>query len=122
MLNMEDKVKVFKALGNSTRFMIFKNVLNTPYVCSIDTTVKSDNIIKQGSCVGIIASEFNYSLPTISRHLKELKELKDARLIIMTKISNKIYVEPNYGILAEIMECFSSLSINYYALKKNFTI
>lgn len=107
MLNIEDKVKIFKALGSTTRFMIFKNVLNTPYVCSIDTTVKTDDIIKQATCVGTIASEFNYSLPTISRHLKELK---DAKLIKMTKVSNKIYVEPNYDTLAQISECFCNLS------------
>lgn len=104
---MQDKVKIFKALGNDTRFMIFKNVLDTPYICSADESIKTDNIIKQATCVGTIASEFHYSLPTISRHLKELK---DAKLINMTKISNKIYVEPNYEILSEISECFSNLN------------
>lgn len=107
MLNMEDKVRVFKALGNDTRFIIFKNILSTPYVCSVDTSIKTNNIIKQATCVGTIASEFNYSLPTISRHLKELK---DAKLIIMTKISNKIYVEPNYETINEITECFNNLN------------
>lgn len=107
MLNMEDKVKIFKALGNETRLKIFQNVLNTPYICSVDTTVKSDNIIKQATCVGTIASEFKYSLPTISRHLKDLK---DAKLINMTKISNKIYVEPNFEILNEISDCFVNMT------------
>ena len=27
MLDMEDKIKIFKALGNETRFKIFKNIL-----------------------------------------------------------------------------------------------
>lgn len=106
MLDISDKVKIFKALGNETRFMIFKNVLNDPYVCSVDQKVKNDNIIKQATCVGTIASEFNYSLPTISRHLKELK---DAQLIKMTKISNKIYVEPNYETLSKLAECLYNL-------------
>ncbi len=106
MLNMEDKVKIFKALGNKTRFEIFKNVLNTPYVCGINTKVKSDDIIAQATCVGTIASEFNYSLPTISRHLKELK---DAKVINMQKVGNKIYVEPNIETIKEISECFNSI-------------
>ena len=106
MLNMEDKVKVFKALGNKTRFEIFKNVLNTPYVCGINTKVNSDDVIAQATCVGTIASEFNYSLPTISRHLKELK---DAKVINMQKVGNKIYVEPNLETIKEISECFNSI-------------
>lgn len=106
MLELEDMAKIFKALGNDTRLSIFKNVLNTPYVCSVDKSVKTDNIIKQATCVGTIASEFNYSLPTISRHLKELK---DAKLINMTKVSNKIYIEPNYETLSKISDCFCSM-------------
>lgn len=106
MLDIEDKVKIFKALGNKTRFEIFKNVLNTPYVCGIDNSTKSDDIIKQATCVGTIASEFNFSLPTISRHLKELK---DAKIINMEKQGNKIFVEPNYETIKEVSECFSSI-------------
>jgi len=106
VLNLEDKIKIFKALGNKTRFEIFKNVLNTPYVCGIDTKADSDDIIKQATCVGTIANEFNYSLPTISRHLKELKE---AKVINMKKVGNKIYVEPNLDSIKDISECFSSI-------------
>ena len=106
MLNIEEKVKIFKALGNKTRFEIFKNVLNTPYVCGVDTKVKSDDVIAQATCVGTIASEFNYSLPTISRHLKELK---DAKVINMQKVGNKIYVEPNLETIKEVSECFNSI-------------
>jgi len=106
MLSLKEKIKVFKALGNTTRFEIFKNVLNTPYVCGINTKVKSDDVIAQATCVGTIASEFNYSLPTISRHLKELK---DAKVINMQKVGNKIYVEPNLETIKEISECFNSI-------------
>jgi ArsR family transcriptional regulator len=107
MLTIDEKVKIFKALGNKTRFEIFKNVLNTPYVCGIDQSTKSKDIIKQATCVGTIASEFNYSLPTISRHLKELKE---AKVINMKKDGNKIYVEPNIEVIKELSECFGSIS------------
>lgn len=106
MLTMEEKVKIFKALGNETRFSIFKNVLTVPYVCSINQKVKTANIIKQATCVGTIAAEFNYSLPTISRHLKELK---DAKLIKMTKSANKIYVEPDLETIHQLAECFCKL-------------
>ena len=108
MLNLEDKVKIFKALGNKTRFEILKNILNTPYICGIDTKVNSDDVIAQATCVGTIASEFNYSLPTISRHLKELK---DAKVINMQKVGNKIYVKANLETIREISECFNSMYI-----------
>lgn len=36
MLGMEEKIKIFKALGNETRFLIFKNVFTGGYACSID--------------------------------------------------------------------------------------
>jgi len=38
MLNQEAKVKIFKALGNETRFSIFKNIFTGGYACSIDNT------------------------------------------------------------------------------------
>ena len=86
MLGMEEKIKIFKALGNETRFLIFKNVFTGGYACSIDESKPKDDIIAQATCVTTIAEHFNFSLPTISRHLKELK---DANIIIMTKKSNK---------------------------------
>ena len=98
MLGMEEKIKIFKALGNETRFLIFKNVFTGGYACSIDETQPKDDIIAQATCVTTIAEHFNFSLPTISRHLKELK---DANIIIMTKKSNKIYIERNPEIIKE---------------------
>ncbi len=110
MLNMEQKIKIFKALGNETRFLIFKNVFTGGYVCSIDETKPKEDIIAQATCVTTIAEHFNFSLPTISRHLKELK---DANIIIMEKKSNKIYVTPNPEIIKELANCFTSLVDNY---------
>jgi len=106
MLNMDDKVKIFKALGHDTRFKIFKNVFTGGYACSIDNTKPSDDIIAQATCVTSIAEQFDYALPTISRHLKELK---DAKIITMKKVKNKIYIEPNVETMKEISECFSTL-------------
>jgi ArsR family transcriptional regulator len=31
VLSMEDKIKIFKALGNETRFKIFKNIFTGRY-------------------------------------------------------------------------------------------
>lgn len=110
MLGMEEKIKIFKALGNETRFLIFKNIFTGGYACSIDETKPKDDIIAQATCVTTIAEHFNFSLPTISRHLKELK---DANIIIMTKKSNKIYIEPNPEIIKELASCFTDLVNNY---------
>jgi ArsR family transcriptional regulator len=110
MLDMEQKIKIFKALGNETRFLIFKNVFTGGYVCSIDENRTNEDLIAQATCVSTIAEHFNFSLPTISRHLKELK---DANIIIMEKKSNKIYITPNPEIIEELSSCFTTLVQNY---------
>ncbi|SFV70410.1 hypothetical protein MNB_SV-13-1985 [hydrothermal vent metagenome] len=110
MLNMEDKIKIFKALGNETRFKIFKNIFTGGYACSIDDKQPKDDIIAQATCVTSIAEHFDFALPTISRHLKELK---DAKIITMTKRKNKIYIEPNIETMKEIAGCFDVLVSEY---------
>ena len=110
MLNMEDKIKIFKALGNETRFKIFRNIFTGGYTCSIDNNQPSDDIIAQATCVTSIAEHFDFALPTISRHLKELK---DAKIITMTKSKNKIYIEPNIATMKEIAGCFDILVSDY---------
>ncbi len=110
MIDMEQKIKIFKALGNETRFLIFKNVFTGGYVCSVDNSQPKEDIIAQATCVTTIAEHFNFSLPTISRHLKELK---DANIIIMQKKSNKIYITPNPEIIEELANCFTTLVNNY---------
>jgi len=112
MLDMDDKIKIFKALGNETRFKIFKNVFTGGYACSIDNTQPKDDIIAQATCVTSIAEHFDFALPTISRHLKELK---DAKIITMTKSKNKIYIEPNIETMKEIAGCFDTLVREYEA-------
>ncbi|NOR54618.1 MAG: helix-turn-helix domain-containing protein [Sulfurovum sp.] len=112
MLDMDDKIKIFKALGNETRFKIFKNIFTGGYACSIDDRQPKDDIIAQATCVSSIAEHFDFALPTISRHLKELK---DAKIITMTKSKNKIYIEPNIDTMKEIAGCFGSLVEEYEA-------
>jgi len=110
MLDMDDKIKIFKALGNETRFKIFKNIFTGGYACSIDDSKPKDDIIAQATCVTTIAEHFNFALPTISRHLKEMK---DAKIITMTKSKNKIYIGPNIETMKEIAGCFDTLVKNY---------
>ncbi len=110
MLDMNDKIKIFKALGNETRFKIFKNIFTGGYACSIDESQPKDDMIAQATCVTSIAEHFDFALPTISRHLKELK---DAQIITMTKSKNKIYIEPNIDTMKEIAECFGKLVKEY---------
>jgi len=112
MLNMEQKIKIFKALGNETRFKIFKNVFTGGYACSIDQSKPREDIIAQATCVTTIAEHFDFALPTISRHLKELK---DAHVITMVKKGNRIYVEPNPEVIQELASCFASLVEDYEA-------
>ena len=112
MLNMEEKIKIFKALGNETRFKIFKTLFTGGYACSIDESQPKSDIIAQASCVTSIAEQFDFALPTISRHLKEMK---DAKIITMTKSKNKIYIEPNVETMKEIAGCFSVLVQEYEA-------
>jgi len=110
MLDMQKKIKIFKALGNETRFLIFKNVFTGGYTCSID---KRDPDIKTSAhetCVSTIAEHFDFSLPTISKHLKELRE---ADIISMTKKKNKIYIEPNIETIRELGGCFTTLVENF---------
>ena len=110
MLDMDDKIKIFKALGNETRFKIFKNIFTGGYACSIDDKQPKDDMIAQATCVTSIAEHFDFALPTISRHLKELK---DAQIITMTKSKNKIYIEPNIETMKEIAGCFKVLVEDY---------
>ncbi len=117
MIEMEKKIRIFKALGNETRFKIFKNVFTGGYACSIDQGKPPGDIIAQATCVSTIAEHFDFALPTISRHLKELK---DADIIIMTKKSNKIYIEPNPAIIQELAECFTTLVDNYVETSLQF--
>lgn len=110
MLDMQAKIKIFKALGNETRFLIFKNVFTGGYTCSIDKKDPNVKVSAHATCVSTIAEHFDFSLPTISKHLKELRE---AQIITMEKKGNKIYIEPNIEIVRELGGCFTTLTENF---------
>lgn len=107
---MQKKIKIFKALGNETRFLIFKNVFTGGYTCSIENRDPDVQTSSHETCVSTIAEHFNFSLPTISKHLKELRE---ADIITMQKKKNKIYIEPNIETIRELGGCFTTLVENF---------
>ena len=110
MLDMNQKIKIFKALGNETRFLIFKNVFTGGYTCSIDKKDPKVKVSPHATCVSTIAEHFEFSLPTISKHLKELRE---ANIVTMEKKGNKIYIEPNIETVRELGGCFTTLVENF---------
>ncbi len=110
MLDMNQKIKIFKALGNETRFLIFKNVFTGGYTCSLAKKDPNVKVSAHATCVSTIAEHFEFSLPTISKHLKELRE---ANIVIMEKKGNKIYIEPNIETVRELGGCFTTLVDNF---------
>jgi ArsR family transcriptional regulator len=110
MLDMDQKLKIFKALSNKTRFMIFKNVFTGGYTCSLDKKQPGVEVNPIATCVSTIAEHFNFSLPTISAHIKELKE---ANIITVEKKGNKVYIEPNIETIREMAGCFQTLVTNF---------
>ena len=117
MLDMKQKIKIFKALGNETRFLIFKNVFTGGYTCSLDKKDPNVKVSPHATCVSTIAEHFDFSLPTISKHLKELRE---ADIITMEKKGNKIYIEPNIDTIRELGNCFSVLVDNFESNRELF--
>ncbi len=109
-MNKKQKETVFKALGHETRFDIFENIFQGGYACSIDQCKKDDDILSQATCVTTIAQTFDSKLPTISRHLKTLK---DANIINMTKKGSKIYIEPNVDVAKQLAKYFTDIVENY---------
>jgi ArsR family transcriptional regulator len=92
-----DLPKIFKALGDPTRFAIFELVRDCgrPDGCSDDEV--SDNLSE-------IAARFNLSLSTVSHHVKELRS---AGLLTCEKRGQRLHcwVEPD--VLAQL-EHFAS--------------
>lgn len=110
MLDMQQKLKIFKALSNETRFLIFKNVFTGGYTCSLDKKQPGVEVNPIATCVSTVAEYFNFSLPTISAHIKELKE---AKIISVEKKGNKVYIEPNIETIRELSACFQTLVTNF---------
>ena len=117
MLDMKQKIKIFKALGNETRFLIFKNVFMGGYTCSIDKKDPKVKVSLHATCVSTIAEHFEFSLPTISKHLQLLRE---ADIVKMEKKGQKIYIEPNIETIRELGGCFTALVENFETNRELF--
>ena len=64
-----------------------------------------------------LAEHFDFSLPTISKHLKELRE---ANIVTMEKKGNKIYIEPNIETVRKLGGCFTTLVENFESNREMF--
>jgi ArsR family transcriptional regulator len=88
---MVDLAKVFKALGDPTRFAIFELVRDCAGEgCSEDDA--ADSLSK-------IAERFGLALSTVSHHVKELR---NAGLIQCEKQGQTVYCRPDPEILEEV--------------------
>ena len=89
---MADLPKIFKALGDPTRFAIFELVRDCgkPDGCSEDEA--SDNLSQ-------IAERFNLSLSTVSHHVKELR---NAGIITCEKRGQRLYCWVDPEVLSQL--------------------
>ena len=89
---MSDLSKIFKALGDPTRFAIFELVRDcgNPDGCSEEEA--SDSLSQ-------IAERFHLSLSTVSHHVKELR---NSGLIICTKEGQRLYCKVAPEVLQEL--------------------
>ena len=105
-MNKKQKTMIFKALSHDTRFDIFENIFKGGYACPIYKNKKDKNMLAQATCVNTIAKTFDSKLPTISRHLKILK---DSKVINITKKGSNRYIEPNIEVAKELVEYFTNI-------------
>lgn len=89
---MANLARIFKALGDPTRFAIFECVRDcgNPDGCSEQDA--SDNLSQ-------IAERFNLSLSTVSHHVKELR---NSGIIICEKRGQRIYCWVDPDVLREV--------------------
>jgi DNA-binding transcriptional ArsR family regulator len=87
-----DLAKVFKALGDPTRFAIFELVRDcgNPGGCSDE---------EAGDSLSQIAERFHLSLSTVSHHVKELR---NAGIISCEKRGQRLYCRVEPDVLREL--------------------
>lgn len=101
VMSLKERAEIYKALGHVTRLQIFEKIL----------TESNQTIEKNfGMCITDIASMFNFTLPTISKHLDILKQ---AGLIKTRKEGKKIFVNINIEKSKKIFEISSNLISSY---------
>ena len=104
-LKFDDRVAIYKALGNSTRLEIFEQILSNG-----DKSVHKNGMM----CISDIASMFTYSMPTISAHIEILRR---AGLLKSFKEGKNIYVDIDIDKCKKVSESFAEL-IEAYEQKR----
>ena len=91
---MTDLAKIFKALGDPTRFAIFELVRDCgrPDGCSEDEAADS---------LSQIAGRFHLSLSTVSHHVKELR---NSGIITCEKRGQRLYCSVDPDVLRQLEE------------------
>ena len=91
---MTDLAKIFKALGDPTRFAIFELVRDCgrPDGCSED---------EAGDSLSQIAERFHLSLSTVSHHVKELR---NSGIITCEKRGQRLYCSVDPDVLRQLEE------------------
>lgn len=82
-ITFDERVEIYKALGNKTRLEIFERILADGHK-TLDMNGEM--------CITEVASMFPYALPTISMHLNILKR---SGLIKTRKEGKKIFINVN---------------------------
>lgn len=100
-ITFEEKVEIYKALGNKTRLEIFEQILSNG-----DKSIHKNGMM----CITEIASLFSYSMPTISAHIDILRK---AGLIKSFREGKKIYVDVDIDKCKKLYEMFSGSILSY---------
>lgn len=100
-ISLEERAEVYKALGHVTRLQIFEKIL-----------MKSGQPHEgnKGLCITDVASMFDFTLPTISKHLDILKQ---AGLIKTHKEGKKIFVSADIRRSKKICDSLGDLIASY---------
>ncbi|OHD91899.1 MULTISPECIES: helix-turn-helix transcriptional regulator [Sulfuricurvum] len=100
-ITFEERVEIYKALGNKTRLEIFEQIL-----LNVDKSIHENRMM----CITDIAALFTYSMPTISAHVDILRS---AGLIKSYKEGKKIYIDVDIEKCKKIYEAFNTLILSY---------
>jgi len=100
-ITFDEKVNIYKALGNKTRLEIFEQILSNG-----DKSIHKNGMM----CITEIASLFTYSMPTISAHVDILRK---AGLIKSFREGKKIYVDVDIEKCKKLYDMFSGSILSY---------
>jgi ArsR family transcriptional regulator len=106
-ITFDERVEIYKALGNKTRLEIFEQILSNG-----DKSVHKNGMM----CITDIASLFDYTLPTISAHVEILRK---AGLLKSFKEGKNIYVDVDLEKCMKLSEVFQAFITSYEEKKSS---